>query len=72
MRTKQYVGISARRREVFHAMSTPTQATHPQYGAVIGPFRTKRGAVFMARNGYNNPHCRTVADAERLSKTVQS
>lgn len=66
-----YLGLNATRntREIFRAASVPTFATHPDYNAVIGPFRTKRGALFMARYGRSNPHCQCVADAERLAKT---
>lgn len=38
------------------------------YDAAIGPFKTYRGAIFMARYGTSNPHCSTVNDAERLAK----
>ena len=49
--------------------ANPTQATHGHlYGAVIGPFRTKRGAQFMAKHGRSNPHLQTVDDAERIAK----
>ena len=55
--------------ELFRAPTTPTEATHGHlYGATIGPFRTKRGAVFMRDHGNNNPHCRCVAEAERIAK----
>lgn len=52
-----------------------TDAQADQYGIdndiymySIGPFRTRRGADFMAAYGANNPHCQCVADAERLAK----
>lgn len=70
-KTKLYVGMSAtldHLREVFRAEPTPTKETHPQYGAVIGPFRTRAGAEFCARFGFGNPHVQCVADAERLAK----
>lgn len=55
--------------EVFKADAEPTEKTHGnRYAAVIGPFRTKRGAEFMAKYGKGNPHCQCVADAERLAK----
>jgi len=39
------------------------------YNVAIGPFKTRRAAEYMASPaGINNPHCRSVADAERLSK----
>lgn len=34
----------------------------------FGPFRTKRGALFMATEGVGNPLCTSVNDAEILSK----
>ncbi len=63
-----YVGCKGGRREVFRSEQRPTQQSHGHlYMAVIGPFRTKRGAEFMARCGGNNPHVRCVADAERIA-----
>lgn len=54
--------------EVFRSDYVPTFATHgEQYYAVIGPFRTKRGADWMAKYP-RSPICQTVSDAERLSK----
>lgn len=64
---RYWVGIKDGVREVFPCDYKPSLETHGRlYAAVIGPFKTKRGAEFMAGPGYNNPHCRTVADAERL------
>lgn len=65
-----YVGMRAGRPwEVFRSIETPTYETHgDRYPAAIGPFRTVRAATFMAIRGPGNPHCRCVADAERLSK----
>lgn len=76
MKSKNYVGIRSDKsstgtpgtRVVFRNVLEPTPETHPQYSAVIGPFPTVRGAEFMARYGANNPHCQTVADAEKLAK----
>ncbi len=71
MRTKPYVGCKAGKREVFKSEATPTEATHGHlYNAVIGPFRTMRGARFMAQCGGNNPHVQCVSDAERIAKTL--
>lgn len=54
--------------EVFACDHVPTHASHgARYAAVVGPFRTKRAAVFMSRTA-PNPHCRTVSEAERLVK----
>ncbi len=67
MRKRIYVGVNRYGREVFNSATVPTEQSHGHlYGATIGPFRTRRGAEFMAANG-NNPHCQSVADAERLS-----
>ena len=55
--------------EVFRSRNTPTESSHgQQYFAAIGPFRTVRGATFMALFGNNNPHCQTVYQAEELGK----
>lgn len=68
-RARYYVGLLFGRAEVFTSRETPTEETHgDRFGAVVGPFRTKRAAYFMAQNGYANPHCRTVAEAERLAE----
>lgn len=67
---QNYVGLKAGLvREVFKSASLPTTETHGgEYLAVIGPFRTKRGALFYRDHGQGNPHCRCVSDAERLGK----
>jgi hypothetical protein len=70
MRGKWYVGLNAS-RAIFKMAVEPTQEICPEFVAVIGPFRTKRGAQFMATYGANNPHCQTVADAERIAKKYQ-
>jgi len=69
LRVKLYVGIRPdHKREIFRAIGTPTQETHGRhYAAVIGPFRTRRGAEVM-RTAQSNPNCQCVADAERLGR----
>ena len=64
-----WVGVNKGTRTVFRHTGTPTEQSTPQFSSVIGPFRTKRGAEFMAGSvtGMGNPHCRCVADAERLA-----
>jgi hypothetical protein len=53
---------------VFPCEAVPTFESHGHlFAAVVGPFRTKRAAVFMAMTA-PNPHCHCVADAERLVK----
>ena len=68
---RQYVGIrvDTGKLERFQYVGTPVRETHGDlYAAVIGPFRTVRGAKFMQRYGANNPHLQHVNDAERLAK----
>jgi len=75
MKTRLYVGIRPdHKREIFRAIGVPTQETHGKYyAAVIGPFRTKRGAVFMREYGANcNPHVQSVADAERIALRLRT
>ena len=70
MRTKSYVGVKVNTytREVFRCPETPTEYGFSHiYAYVIGPFRTRRGAEFMAQYGANNPHIQCVADAEQLA-----
>ncbi len=67
-RQKYYVGCNVGARIVFRSPTVPTAETHGDiYNAVIGPFRTKYGASFMAKYGQGNPHCRTVGEAEKLA-----
>ena len=55
---------------VFRADASPTFATHGEhFAAVMGPFRTKRAAIFTAETR-PNPHVQTVADAERIVKNI--
>jgi hypothetical protein len=68
-RPKIYVGCKQKARIVFRSIFVPTQESYGDiYAAVIGPFRTWRGAHFMATYGEGNPHCQCVDDAERLAK----
>jgi len=56
---------------IFRSATMPTNESHGDlYAAVVGPFRTKAGAEWMADpiKGRMNPHCRCVNDAERLAK----
>lgn len=66
-----YVGVTGicDRRVIFRSAVEPTAQTHGnRFSLVIGPFRTKAGAQYMADYGVNNPYCRCVADAEKLAK----
>lgn len=64
-----WVGINKGVRTVFRHAGEPSAEACPQFICAIGPFRTRRGADFMAGivTGAGNPHCRCVADAERLA-----
>jgi hypothetical protein len=54
---------------VFRSARIPTKATHGHlYAAVIGPFKSKVGAIYFARYGRHNPRIRTAADVERLAR----
>lgn len=68
MKTKTYVGLgSDNLRETFFSAETPTRENTPHYLAIVGPFRTKRGAEYFRKHGAGNPHVQCVADAERLA-----
>ena len=80
MKNKMYVACHQRledeiigKREVIFT-DDPTPNAHPGVLALIGPFRTRRAAEWMAdrTRGMNNPHCRNVAEAEKLAKKFQS
>jgi len=68
MKMNWYVGLAVTTYALiaFRASATPTEASG--YLAVIGPFRTKRAALWAEKYGSNNPHFQHVNDAERLSK----
>ena len=65
-----FVGCNAGKPwEVFRNETIPTHGSHGHlYDAVIGPFRTIRGAKFMETYGRGNPHCRNVCEAEHLAR----
>jgi hypothetical protein len=69
-----YLGLKAGLvRDIFKSPTAPTEQTHgDRFLAVIGPFRTMRGAIFMRDHGRSNPHCQCVRDAERLGKKYQT
>lgn len=60
-----WVGVKGNSRAVFRHAGEPTAETHPQFSAAIGPFRTKRGAEYMA--GFHGGRSLCVRDAERLA-----
>lgn len=66
-----YVGISpGKRYQAFKATTTPTVESHGAvYLYAIGPFRTKRAALWVERFGpFSPPQFHTVNDAERLAR----
>ena len=67
---RAYVGVRRDlRREVFKATRTPTRRQYGRrYAYVVGPFKTVRGARYMADYGASNPHCTCVAQAEWLAR----
>lgn len=68
-KSRAYVGVKNGKYQVFRSIFEPTRKSHgAKYTYVIGPFRTMRGAEYMAAYGRGNPHLQTVEDAERLSK----
>ena len=69
-----YVGYKAGKREVFKSATTPSGETHGHlFNAVVGPFRTMRGAKWAASAAaIGNPHFQTVKDAERIALGVKA
>lgn len=65
------VVVPAFNRHVFRSVETPREEDWPFFSLVTGPFRTARGAYYMAQYGENNPHCQTVAQAERLAERLE-
>lgn len=64
-RPRPYVGLKGGKRVVFRSDVTPTEETHPEHGAMIGPFRTIRAARLMASPG---GMLQTVAEAEHEAR----
>jgi len=61
-----YIGHRGGIKKAFQAESTPTAESHgPLYVAAIGPFRTKRAAIWGCQYG---AHWATIAEAERAAK----
>jgi hypothetical protein len=69
LRWRWYVGLTHDHTyKAFQWFNTPTERGFGHlYGAIIGPFKTKRAAKWVERHGLHNPHFQTVADAERLA-----
>jgi hypothetical protein len=55
VRPDWYVGLcGAAARQTFRSSTRPTAGSHPEYLAVIGPFRTRRGAMFAAAHPWSS------------------
>lgn len=65
-----YLGITRiyARRVAFRSVRTPTCVSHPDYYATIGPFRTRRAAIWSELNPFG---WQTVKEAETLAKIDQ-
>ena len=68
-RSRWYVGRTGGELVAFKCSTIPTSTSHgDEYTYVIGPFKTKRGAVWAQQFGLDNPHFRNVQDAEQLAR----
>lgn len=69
LRCRYFVGVKPDGSyHVFKHHEIPTEKDFGlAFNATIGPFKTKYGALFMAKYGRNNPNCQSVFDAERLA-----
>ena len=65
---KWYVGYAHNdQRQAFRSATTPTQATHgDRYFAAIGPFRTKRAALYC--ESYHGPNYQHVSEFETAAR----
>jgi selenocysteine lyase/cysteine desulfurase len=73
MRARPFCGMNkyTSRFEVFMS-AKPGHRLAFKYTHTCGPFRSKAGADYFAKWGWNNiRYCRSVADAERLAKVLE-
>ena len=71
MRKKHYVGlVSGKGLTYFASLTEPTEENQPTFSAVVGPFKTKRAALWAERYGYQNPHFQHVDYAERMARRL--
>ena len=70
MKNKHYVGLLSGKGLIYFASTKEVnRVSHGElYSAVVGPFRTKRAALWAEKYGYRNPHFQHVSDAEKLSR----
>jgi hypothetical protein len=60
-----YIGHKSGNAEAFQSENEPTPESHPNFGAVTGPFRSERGARYGA--GYKGPILQTVDEFEEAA-----
>lgn len=65
-----YLGYDGGKYEMFASLKTPEPQEH-KYMGVVGPFVTKRAALWAVKHGARNPHFTCVADAERISRGIK-
>jgi len=66
---KYYIGITEAGEWLgFGSINTPTRESDPEFVAIIGEFKTRRGQMWALKYGKNNPHFTHVNDAERFAK----
>jgi hypothetical protein len=68
---KWYIGLVKDKFEAFYLYNAITRAEKPffyPYKNIIGPFKTKRAALWAEKYGLKNPRFQQVDDAERLAK----
>lgn len=69
-KNQYWIGIHKETGNRFEIIDPETPARggkYPEFCAVIGPFRTRRGAAYMRDFGTNNPHLQSADDADRLA-----
>ena len=70
-RARYYLGFKHGTIQTFKAIGPVTEAEYgTRYLAVLGPFRTRRAALFCRRT-WPNVHVQTVQDAERIARRLQ-
>jgi len=71
MKRHWYAGFENKTAKIV-AFYSNTEPTYDSFGhcyfAVIGPFKTKRAAIWFERYGNNNPHCYDVNAIEKIAK----
>lgn len=66
-----WVGCCGQERKAFKSTEEPTPEKYEFIQAVIGPFKTKRAALWCEKYGFNNPHAQDVSSIEKLAKHDQ-